>query len=134
MAYVSGVSMFLGFFAWYAGLARAGIARAGQVQLAQPLLTLAWSWLLLDEHAGISTVVAAVGVLASVVVAQRARVLRDVTPSRTIRRKVSHKEAGAHGQGIDDPGGRVLAGPRGSAAEHLPDGVAGRDGEARGDL
>ena len=33
-AYVSLVSMFLGFFAWYAGLARGGIARIGQVQLA----------------------------------------------------------------------------------------------------
>ena len=42
-AYVSVVSMFLGFFAWYAGLARGGVARVGQVQLAQPVLTLVWS-------------------------------------------------------------------------------------------
>ena len=40
-AYVSVISMFLGFFAWYAGLARGGVARIGQVQLAQPVLTLA---------------------------------------------------------------------------------------------
>ena len=39
-AYVSVVSMFLGFFAWYAGLARGGVARVGQIQLAQPVLTL----------------------------------------------------------------------------------------------
>ena len=32
--------MFLGFFAWYAGLARGGVARVGQIQLAQPVLTL----------------------------------------------------------------------------------------------
>ena len=42
--------MFLGFFAWYAGLARGGIARIGQVQLAQPVLTLVWAALLLGEH------------------------------------------------------------------------------------
>ncbi|WP_223884305.1 EamA family transporter [Micromonospora craniellae] len=38
--YLITVSMFLGFFAWYAGLARGGIAQVGQIQLAQPVLTL----------------------------------------------------------------------------------------------
>lgn len=38
--YVSVVSMFLGFFAWYGALARGGIARISQVQLLQPFLTL----------------------------------------------------------------------------------------------
>ncbi len=42
-AYVSLVSMFLAFFAWYGGLARGGVAKIGQVQLAQPCLTLVWS-------------------------------------------------------------------------------------------
>ena len=42
--------MFLGFFAWYAGLARGGVARIGQVQLAQPVLTLGWSAALLGEQ------------------------------------------------------------------------------------
>ena len=51
-AYVAVVSMFLGFFAWYAGLARGGVARIGQVQLAQPVLTLGWSAALLGEHVG----------------------------------------------------------------------------------
>ncbi|GAA0364815.1 DMT family transporter [Actinoallomurus spadix] len=82
LAYVSGVSMFLGFFAWYAGLAKAGVARASQVQLAQPLLTLLWSWLLLGEAAGVSTVAAAAGVLVCVLVAQRARVARAAAPAR----------------------------------------------------
>ena len=49
-AYVAVVSMFLGFFAWYAGLARGGVARIGQVQLAQPVLTLGWSAALLGEQ------------------------------------------------------------------------------------
>ena len=42
-AYVAVVSALLGFFPWYAGLARGGVAKIGQVQLVQPLLTLAWS-------------------------------------------------------------------------------------------
>jgi drug/metabolite transporter (DMT)-like permease len=91
LAYLAVVSMFLGFFAWYSGLARAGVARASQVQLAQPLLTLLWSWSLLGEHAGMSTVVAAAGVLGCVLLAQRARVLRDMTASSTIRRTVSQE-------------------------------------------
>lgn len=73
-AYVSAVSMFLGFFAWYAGLARGGVARVGQVQLLQPLLTLGWSALLLGEAVGLWTTLAALAVLASVATTQRARV------------------------------------------------------------
>lgn len=72
-AYVGLVSMFLGFLPWYAGLARGGIARAGQTQLTQPLLTLLWAWLLLDEQYGLATVGAAVAVLACVAVTQRSR-------------------------------------------------------------
>jgi len=72
--YVSAVSMFLGFFAWYAGLARGGVARVGQVQLLQPLMTLAWSALLLGEAIAAWTVLAALAVLASVAATQRARV------------------------------------------------------------
>jgi drug/metabolite transporter (DMT)-like permease len=74
LAYVSVISMFLGFFAWYAGLARGGVAKVGQVQLLQPLLTFLWAGLILGEHVGVGTVFAAMGVLASVVVTQRARV------------------------------------------------------------
>ncbi len=79
-AYVSVVSMFLGFFAWYAGLARGGVARIGQLQLTMPLFTIAWSALLLGEAVGPGTLAAAFGVLACVVATQRARV--DRAPSR----------------------------------------------------
>jgi drug/metabolite transporter (DMT)-like permease len=48
-AYVSVISMFLGMFAWYEALARGGIARIGQIQLAQPLLGLLWCFLFLGE-------------------------------------------------------------------------------------
>jgi len=72
-AYVSLFSMFLGFFAWYAGLAHGGVARIGQVQLAQPVLTLGWSALVLGEVVGVGEAVAAAAVLACVVATQRAR-------------------------------------------------------------
>jgi drug/metabolite transporter (DMT)-like permease len=66
-------SMYLGFFAWYRGLALAGIARGGQVQQLQALLTLLWSALLLGEQVTASTVLAALAVVASVVWAQKGR-------------------------------------------------------------
>jgi drug/metabolite transporter (DMT)-like permease len=71
--YVTVVSMFLGFFAWYAGLARGGIARVGQLQLIQPVLTLLWSALLLGERVTPASIAAALVVLACVVLTQRTR-------------------------------------------------------------
>jgi drug/metabolite transporter (DMT)-like permease len=74
-SYVSVISMFLGFFAWYAGLARGGVAKIGQVQLAQPVLSLTWAALILGEHVGPATAAAALAVLACVVATQRTRVV-----------------------------------------------------------
>ncbi|WP_246157434.1 DMT family transporter [Catellatospora sichuanensis] len=71
--YLTVVSMFLGFFAWYAGLARGGVAQVGQIQLAQPVLTLAWSALLLGETVTPASIGAALVVLACVVLIQRTR-------------------------------------------------------------
>ncbi|WP_425146216.1 DMT family transporter [Deinococcus sp.] len=62
--YVAVVSMFLGFFAWYRGLALGGVARAGQTQLVQPVLTVVWSALLLGERLDARTVLAALFVVA----------------------------------------------------------------------
>jgi drug/metabolite transporter (DMT)-like permease len=42
--YLGVFSMFLGFFAWYHGLALGGIPRVSQVQLLQPFLTMLWAW------------------------------------------------------------------------------------------
>ncbi len=85
-AYVSVVSMFLGFFAWYRGLAEGGVARVGQVQLSQPVLTLLWSALLLGEHVGPLTVLCALLVLGSVAVGQRTRVKGGrAVPAKTVR-------------------------------------------------
>jgi drug/metabolite transporter (DMT)-like permease len=75
-AYISVVSMFLAYIAWYRGLALGGIAVVGQVQLVQPLLTLLWSGLLLGELIEPLTLVAAFMVIASVILSRRARVTR----------------------------------------------------------
>ena len=72
-AYVSVISMFLGFFAWYHGLALGGVAKIGQTQLAQPVLTLAWAALLLGEHVSASMVLAALAIVACVLATQRTR-------------------------------------------------------------
>ena len=73
-AYVSLFSMFLGFFAWYRGLALGGIARIGQIQLAQPVLTLVWAALMLGEEVTAATIATALAVLACVGLTQRSRV------------------------------------------------------------
>jgi drug/metabolite transporter (DMT)-like permease len=75
--YVTVISMFLGFFAWYAGLARGGVARVGQIQLAQPVLTLVWSALLLGEPVGAAAVGASLLVLVCVTFTQRTRAFRS---------------------------------------------------------
>ena len=66
--------MFLGFFAFYRGLAEGGVARVSQLQLAQPLLTLAFSRALLSEPLPADTIVAATAVVACMLVSVRARV------------------------------------------------------------
>lgn len=85
IGYLGVISMCLGFFAWYEGLARGGVARIGRLQLAQPVLTLGWSALLLNEHLDLITCVAAVVVLGAVTVGRNARVdstaSSDPTPS-----------------------------------------------------
>ena len=78
-AYTAIFSMFLGFFAWYAGLARAGIAKAGQMQLAQPALSMVWGWPLLGEHLSGAALVTIVVVLGSVAVGRTA-VVRIAQP------------------------------------------------------
>lgn len=73
LAYVSVISMFAGFYAWYRGLADGGIAQVAQLQLAQPVLTLGWSALLLGEHVGFATIAAALVVVGAVALTQRTR-------------------------------------------------------------
>lgn len=67
-------SMFLGFFAWNAGLALGGIARVGQIQLMQIFVTMAFSAWLLGEHIGPRTFIFGVAVAATVWFGRRARI------------------------------------------------------------
>jgi drug/metabolite transporter (DMT)-like permease len=72
--YVSLVSMFLGFLAWYRALALGGVARLSQLQLLQPLLTLLWSAMLLGEDVNRGTVGTAGLVMLCVLAGVRSRV------------------------------------------------------------
>lgn len=78
--YLAVGSSLLAFFAWYRALAVGGIAKVGQIQLLQPILTMVFATLLLDEP--LDPVMVGIGLLVglSVVMAQRARVAtRDMT-------------------------------------------------------
>ncbi|MER6844226.1 DMT family transporter [Streptomyces platensis] len=66
-------SQFLGLVVWYRGMAAIGIHKASQLQLAQPLLTLVWSVLLLGERLPPAAPAAALAVLACIAVTQRTR-------------------------------------------------------------
>ncbi|WP_079008937.1 DMT family transporter [Streptomyces sp. XY431] len=74
LAYTAVVSQFGGFVVWYRGMAAIGVPRASQLQLAQPLLTLIWSVLLLGEVLPAAAPVTAVVVLLCIALTQRARV------------------------------------------------------------
>ncbi|WP_432494984.1 DMT family transporter [Kineococcus gypseus] len=79
-AYLALFSTFLGFFAWYRGLAIGPMTRVSQVQLVQPVLTIAWSALLLGERVGADVLAAAAAVLVCAAAAVRARVRTAPVP------------------------------------------------------
>jgi drug/metabolite transporter (DMT)-like permease len=69
--YVSVFSMWLGFFAWYAGLALGGVVRVSQVQLLQPFLALLFAVPVLGERLDAATVLFTLAVIAVVMVGKR---------------------------------------------------------------
>ncbi|MER5788333.1 DMT family transporter [Streptomyces sp. NPDC001980] len=71
--WVAAGSQFLGLVVWYRGMAAVGIPKASQLQLAQPLLTLVWSVLLLGEHLTAAAPLTAAAVLVCIAVTQRSR-------------------------------------------------------------
>jgi len=73
-AYLAAVSMFLGFFAWYRGLAIGPISRVSQIQLVQPVFTILWSALLLHERLDWTVWAGAAVVVLCAATAVRARV------------------------------------------------------------
>ncbi len=78
--YLAAVSMFLGFFAWYRGLAIGPMARVSQVQLVQPVLSILWAALLLGEQITVPTVLGGLAVIACAGIAIRIR-FRASTPA-----------------------------------------------------
>ncbi|MFF0890950.1 DMT family transporter [Streptomyces sp. NPDC003456] len=73
LLWVAAGSQFLGLVVWYRGMGAIGIPKASQLQLAQPLLTLVWSVLLLGEHLTVAAPLTAAAVLVCIAVTQRAR-------------------------------------------------------------
>ncbi len=71
LLYVSLFSMWLGFFAWYGGLAMGGIVRVSQVQLIQPFLALLFGVPILGERLDPTTVAFSLAVIAVVFVSRR---------------------------------------------------------------
>ncbi len=65
-AYLAIMSQYVGFFAWYKGLALGGVARVSQTQLLQPFFTLVLAALFIGETLTVATIVFAVAVVATV--------------------------------------------------------------------
>jgi drug/metabolite transporter (DMT)-like permease len=72
-AYLSAVSMFFGFFAWYRGLAIGPVPTVSQVQLAQPVMSILWSALFLGEAIGPTVLLGGTVVIACAALAVRSR-------------------------------------------------------------
>ena len=70
-AYVAIFSMWLGFFAWYRGLALGGAVRVSQVQLVQPFLSLLFAVPLLGEKIDAMTLGFGLAVIATVFVGKK---------------------------------------------------------------
>lgn len=72
-AYLSVVSMFLGFFAWYRGLAIGPMPQVSQVQLIQPVLSILWAAVLLSEDITFYTILGSIIVISLSLIAIRVK-------------------------------------------------------------
>jgi drug/metabolite transporter (DMT)-like permease len=75
-AYVSLMSQYFGFFFWNRGMALAGTAKTGQLQLLQPFVTLIGAYFLLGEAVGLRHLGFGMAVAAIVALGRRLRVER----------------------------------------------------------
>ncbi len=87
IAYIVLVSQLLGFFAWYRGLARGGVARVSQIRNLQMFMTMLAGALVLVEPTDSGTAGFAVGATMFVALSRRSAVrsplLTDVAVART---------------------------------------------------
>ncbi|MFL6692487.1 MAG: DMT family transporter [Ramlibacter sp.] len=81
--YLALFSMWIGFFAWYRGLALGGTVRVSQVQLVQPFLSMLFAVPLLGERLDALTLAFALGVIATVFAGRRMPV-RQAMPSTVL--------------------------------------------------
>ena len=72
-SYLAAVSMFLGFFAWYRGLAIGPMAQVSQIQLVQPVMGITWASFLFHEDVGPATVLGGLAVVLCAGLAVRTR-------------------------------------------------------------
>lgn len=72
-AYLAVVSMYLGFFAWYRGLAIGPMAQVSQIQLTQPVMSILWAALFLHEEPGWPTLLGGFAVIVCAALAVRTR-------------------------------------------------------------
>ena len=70
-AYVTLFSMWIGFFAWYRGLALGGAVRVSQTQLVQPFLALLFAVPVLGERLDATTVLFSLAVIAVVFIGKK---------------------------------------------------------------
>ena len=79
--YVGVFSMWVGFFAWYRGLAMGGALRVSQAQLLQPFLSILAAVPLLGEPIDLVTLGFAAAVVATVVAGKKLSQVRPAAPS-----------------------------------------------------
>lgn len=81
LIYLSVVSQFLAYVAWYSGMAMGGIARVSQVQYLQPFLMILFAALFLGETITLFTLAIAIIVVFSVVLGKNASVSKKRSAS-----------------------------------------------------
>jgi drug/metabolite transporter (DMT)-like permease len=81
--YVAVFSMWIGFFAWYRGLALGGTVRVSQVQLVQPFLSMLFAVPLLGEHLDALTLAFGIAVIATVFAGKKMPV-RPAAPAAAV--------------------------------------------------
>jgi len=74
--YLSIVSQFLAYVAWYSGMSMGGIARVSQIQYLQPFFMIVFATLFLNESITIFTIAVAVIVVISVILGKNAPVAK----------------------------------------------------------
>lgn len=79
--YVAVFSMWIGFFAWYRGLALGGTVRVSQVQLVQPFISMLFAVPLLGERLDLLTIGFALAVIATVFIGKKMPVQAATPPA-----------------------------------------------------